>query len=81
MFCAPSSLHKELELAVDGSHVELPEQFFVLACGINVTELTEDVRKAQFKGFPTKLDYLLSPVRQNFNVSHVCLFLFLHLAC
>jgi hypothetical protein len=45
----------------------LPEQFFVLTHGgIHGAALSDDVRKREFKGFPTKLQHLLSPVRQHF---------------
>ena len=67
MVLAPAGKHKVLQLAVDGSYVLLPEQFFVLAHGgIHGAALSDDVRKHIFKGFPSKLHYLLSPVRQHF---------------
>jgi hypothetical protein len=63
----PAGRHKELQLVVDGSYVLLPEQFFVLTHGgIHCAALSDDVRKREFKGFPTKLQHLLSPVRQHF---------------
>jgi len=67
----PAGRHKELQLVVDGSYVLLPEQFFVLTHGgIHGAALSDDVRKHIFKGFPSKLHYLLSPVRQHAFLFH-----------